>query len=225
MLLVDSADTHALGSTLTLAGIDGFTTNPTLITRSAGADHLSVTAYEQQLKRVLDALSALNLPSNRRREVMLQPVGDGSDILRVAQDSASRLDGHAWRLWIKLLPEWTSVQLIEPLKNLGIATLVTAVYTPLQAELAYAAGADSVAVYVGRLQQAEPNWQKRLEAIANVSQRARQRLLLASFRDLPMIESALAYSADLTIPAHLVPRLLESPLSTAAIADFAARIQ
>jgi transaldolase len=124
------------------------------------------------------------------------------------------------------LPEWTNLQLIPELQNLGIRTLVTATYTATQANVAFTAHADAVAVYVGRLMKADARWAEQLSRITTVAKRAGRRVLLASFPDTQTLEIAQPYSADLTIPAALVHALLASPLSAAtAIDDFAKRIR
>ena len=45
MLLVDTADQNAILDALKFPGVQGFTTNPTLIARAAGAEALSLDEY------------------------------------------------------------------------------------------------------------------------------------------------------------------------------------
>ncbi len=45
MLLVDAADQRAILNALQFPGVQGFTTNPALMARAAGADVLSLNEY------------------------------------------------------------------------------------------------------------------------------------------------------------------------------------
>lgn len=225
MILVDSADRTALTICLAYPGIQGLTTNPTLIARSAGLDHLTAAEYQAATVRLIRLLPEIAPRDGVRRDVMLQAVGATDDILAAAKDWLTHLDSGHWRLWVKLLPEWRALRAVHALRDLGALTLTTAVHTAVQAQLAFDAGADGVAVYVGRLRRAASDWDARLAAIAAVSRRAERRLLLASFPDLETVEMATAHSSDLTVPATLAPRLLESPLSSTAIAEFASRVR
>jgi transaldolase len=225
MLLVDSADTRELATTLHYPGIDGVTTNPNLVARAVGVESLSSQAYAEHLVALTDVIETLPPPDHHVRQIMVQPVGSNVDILRVARQIQSRIHPQRWQLWIKLLPDWTALALIPELQALGIRTLVTATYTATQAEVAFSAHADAIAVYVGRLVKADPNWTEQLTRITAVAQRAGRRALLASFPDRQTLEMAVPYSADLTIPAPLVHALMASPLSSAAMDDFAKRIR
>jgi transaldolase len=224
-ILIDSADRTALTICLAYPGVQGFTTNPTLIARSVGLEHLPLAEYQASALRLITTLQDIAPRDGQRRDIMLQAAGSTEEILAAAREWQSQIDAAHWRLWIKILPEWRAFRAIRALRESGVLTLVTAVYTATQARLSFEAGADGVAVYVGRLSHAEAQWEDRLSSIAAVARRAERRLLLAGFPDLDTVETALAYSDDLTIPAALVPRLLESPLSSAAIADFATRVR
>jgi transaldolase len=220
MILVDTADLEALGQCLAYPSIRGFTTNPTLVTRSAGVEQLSLPQYHECILRLIRALPHVAPQDDRCREIFLQGVGSAEQIVSMAREWREQLDPARWRLWIKLLPDRPSINAIPTLTGAGVRTLVTAVNTLAQARVSLDAGADGVAVYVGRLQRIHPEWSLKIARIAALSQRAHRTLLLASFKDLPLIESALELSDDITIPASLVPRLLDSPLSAAAIVEF-----
>lgn len=224
MILVDTADRTALTICLAYPGLQGFTTNPTLLARSAGLDRLTATDYQAAVLRLLGQLPELAPRDGLRREIMLQGIGGTEEILAAAHDWHTHLDTAHWRLWVKLLPEWRALRAIRGLRDQGIATIVTAAFTSAQCRVAVDAGADGVAIYVGRLRHAEPHWHERVEAMTELVRRAGKRVLLASFPDLETVESATRLAEDLTIPAALVPRLLESPLTAAAINDFANRI-
>jgi len=225
MLLVDSADIRELATALRLPGIGGVTTNPTLVARAAGVESMTAPDYAGRLRSLVDAVQRMALPARRRRDLMIQPAGPVDGIVPLAAQLQSVMDPARWQLWVKLLPEWTSLQLIPELQALGIRTMVTAVYTAAQAEVACHADADAVAVYVGRLITADQNWEQPLSRIAAVARRAQRCVLMASFPDLDTVERAIPYSDSLTIPAALVEALLGSPLSAVAVNAFAGRVR
>jgi transaldolase len=225
MLLVDTASIAELTASLSFPGVSGYTTNPSLITRAAGLTALTVDEYQKAVLGLLRKSNELVVDDGQLRQIMIQGIGTAGGLIAMAHEWRNQVDARRWRLWVKLLPEWASLAAIPALAKAGISTLVTAVYTPAQAAVACAAGAEAIAVYVGRLRRSEPNWETQLSAIANVVRHGDRRLLLASFPDLETVSAALAHSNDLTVPPALLPQLLESPLSSAAINEFANRIR
>jgi transaldolase len=217
MLLVDTADQDAILKALEFPGVQGFTTNPTLIARAAGAEILSLDDYVSAARK----LSTIAAETGAIRHLMIQAVGDADDIRRQAILYLNELKGARDKiLWMKLTPTATSVACCAALKEIGCAALVTAVFTPAQAYVAMEAGADGVAVYLGRLMRLEADWERKLESVAAIVKSAERCLLLASFPDRQTVEVGLRYSRDITAPPAVLGELLASPLSQAAIDDF-----
>ncbi len=73
------------------------------------------------------------------------------------------------------------------------------------------AGADGVAVYLGRLMRLERDWEKQLETIAAIVKSAGRTLLLASFPDRQTVEIGLRYSRDITAPPSVLDRIARHP--------------
>lgn len=222
MILVDTADAGAIDRALAFPGVCGFTTNPLLIARAAGRASLTLPDYVaagETLCRLAKARAGV-------RHVMIQAVDEPGQALDQARAWREALApaGHA-RLWIKLPPTPGHLALCGELARLGCASLVTAVFTAAQAEVAMSAGADGVAVYFGRLTRGDPDGEAVVARIAHCVRRAGRLLLLASLADAMLIECALAYSADLTLPPEMLAGLLAAPGTTRALEQFDAAIR
>mgnify|MGYP000897101077 CR=1 FL=1 len=221
MLLVDSADRQAILQALQYPGVQGVTTNPALMARAAGADVLSLDDYVAAARRLCNMSAGIGA----FRHLMIQAVGDADSALRQAalylDDLKAARDK---KLWIKLTPTPASVACCPALREIGCAALVTAVFTPTQAYVAMEAGADGIAVYLGRLMRLEAEWEKTLETIAAVVKSAERTLLLASFPDRRAIDVGLRYSRDITAPPAVLDELLASSLSQSAIKGFDQKI-
>ncbi len=217
MLLVDTADQDAILKALQFPGVQGFTTNPALMARAAGTEVLSLEEYIGAARK----LSKMSADIGAIRHLMIQAVGDADDIRRQAilclDDLKAARDK---QLWIKLTPTPASLSCCPALKDMGCATLVTAVFTATQAYVAMEAGADGVAVYLGRLMRLETDWENQLETIAAIVKSAGRTLLLASFPDRQSVDIGLRYSRNITAPPAVLDELLTSSLSEEAIKGF-----
>jgi transaldolase len=225
MLLIDSADTEQLARALAHPAVGGVTTNPTLIARAAGTEALSASDYLRRTHHLCRWASGLRLPSRTApRALMLQGVGAPDDIMAQGTIWREALADVPWKLWVKLLPTEAALRAIAPLRARGISTLVTAVYTPAQAYVACEAGADGVALYLGRMQRQLPDWHDTVRSIVDTVHGFDRMMLLASFPDLTTLQGGLTYSSNVTIPPPLLTQLLASTASREAIEAFEARI-
>ncbi len=221
MLLVDTADRHAIARWARFPGVTGFTTNPMLMARAAGVETLSVRDY---LAAGID-LCRIASETETVADFMLQGVGSPREIMAQAEAYIHAVrDPAAKRLWIKLPPTRDALSCCAVLQRLGCKTLVTAVFTAAQAYLAMQAGANGVAVYLGRMRKSHEQWQAPMQAIADVTGAAGGTLLLASFPDLDTVERGLPYSQDMTVPPPVLEAMLTSDLSDGALGDFNARV-
>jgi len=217
MLLVDTADQGAILNAMKIPGAQGFTTNPALMVRAAGAEVLSLDDYIGAAR----GLCRMAADDGAIRHLMIQAVGDKDDALRQAECYLDDLKAaRGKKLWIKLAPSRAGIACCAALQELGCASLVTAVFTAAQAYVAMEAGADGVAVYLGRLMRREKDWQERVEDIAAIVKSAERTLLLASFPDRQTVEVGLRFSRDLTAPPAVLEDLLSSSLSQEAIDAF-----
>lgn len=218
MILVDTAVPEDINKAMRFPGISGFTTNPTLVARAAQRDALNLSDYCQKT----GALCALAKDDKDVADFMIQGVGNGDQIREQAEQYTQLIDGMFGKhLWIKLLPTIEGINLVPALQKQGCKTLITGIFTAQQALVAMEAGADGIAVYLGRMMRLDPRWQNSMAGIAAVMQHYPTRLLLmASFPDRETVDQAMHYSRDLTLPPTILSEMLTSPHSAAAIDDF-----
>ncbi len=221
MLLVDTADRHAVARWVRFPGVTGFTTNPTLMARAAGVEALRAREY----LAAGTELARLASDAETVADFMIQGFGTPAQIMEQAETYLRTVrDPVAKRLWIKLPPTREALSCCAELHALGCKTLVTAVFTAPQAYLSMKAGADGVAVYLGRMMRLDSLWREPMQAIADVVTGAGGTLLLASLPDLETVQRGLSYSQDLTLPPQVLETMLASDLSADAVADFNARV-
>lgn len=226
MILVDTAATGEISAALENPAVRGFTTNPKLIAQAAGKEIISASDY---LRRC-ESLCRFARADARIRHAMIQTIGTAAESYDLATACRRELainpsDDAGVNLWIKLPPTLADLRCIDRLRREGCKTLVTAVFTPSQALLAMEAGADGIAVYVGRLVKNDARWEQGLKTIAEIVREKNALLLLASLSEPALIAQALAFSRDLTLPPALIPALMDAPLSRAAMAEFSKRVQ
>lgn len=221
MLLVDTADRHAIARWARFPGVTGFTTNPSLMARSAGVETMSAKDY---LAAGI-TLCGLAGETETVTDFMIQGVGAPREIMAQAEAYLHAIRSPAAkRLWIKLPPTRDALSCCAVLNRLGCKTLVTAVFTAAQAYLAMKSGADGVAVYLGRMRKSHEQWETPMRAIADTVGGMGGTVLLASFPDVDTVERGIAYSQDLTVPPQVLEAMLDSDLSAQAIEDFNARV-
>lgn len=226
MFLVDTAAIEEIRAALENPAICGFTTNPKLIAAAAAEAALSTADYRVFCERLCRFAGA----DRRIRHLMLQTIGTNAQSRDLAiacreQLALANSNSGTTSLWIKLPPTLEDLRCIEALRRENCKTLVTAVFTPSQALLAMESGADGVAVYFGRLQRHYADWERRLANMVEIVREKNGLLLLASLSGPELVAQSLAFSRDITLPPALLTTLMDSPLSQAAMEDFAQRVQ
>lgn len=226
MILVDTAATAEIRAALDNPALSGFTTNPKLIAQAAGQNALSCGAY----RLFCESLCRFAGADKRVRHFMIQTIEPGAQTEELASACLAQLapagsTSHAPALWIKLPPALAHLRSIDMLRRKGCKSLVTGVFTPQQALLAMESGADGVAVYFGRLLKNCPDWERQLTIIVEIMREKNGLLLLASLSDPDLLARSLAYSRDVTLPAAIIPKLMDSDLSQTAMGEFALRIK
>lgn len=225
MLLVDTAETGEIAAALENSAVQGFTTNPKLIAQAAGRDIISARDYYGFCRK----LSEFAGRDHRIKHMMIQAIGEKAQTCDLAASCLEQLtvwrqESSASTLWIKLPPRLEYLRCIDGLRRKGCKTLVTAVFTPLQALMAMESGADGIAVYFGRLMKNDAEWQERLKTICEIVHAHGALLLMASLSEPTLVNQALDYSRDITVPPTIVPELMDAALSKSAMKEFSGRV-
>ncbi len=217
MLFVDSADFDEIEKAMLLPGVRGITTNPALFAKALKKQAVPFDQYVDYGLSICHRILEANFPP---QDLMIQGIGTPRDIIEQADKYARILKEKNIRLWLKLLPTREAMSSIPGLKQAGVSVLITGVFTATQAYMAMEAGADAIAVYVGRMKRLEAVWASQLASIATVMSSYTGMFLLASFPDLETVTLALSYSRDLTIPWAVLEKMLENEHSQSAISGF-----
>ena len=178
-LFIDDADVNEIRRLYDLYPIDGVTTNPTILART-GRDPVEV------LKEIRDIIGP-------EKAIFAQaiPVEAGA-IMKDARALVGLL-GENTIVKIPSVPE--GFKAIRLLKEEGIHTCGTVIYTPMQAWLAAKAGADFVAPYVNRIDNMGYDGTRIVQEIQDILTLHDMdcEILAASFKNSQQVLSLCAY--------------------------------
>lgn len=206
-LLLDSVDLDEIAAAMELGIFSGVTTNPKLLAGVARRDQL-------------DHLGAV------------ARIGHGSLYMQVEHGPAEAMEEQALTLQevapgrcvIKVPISQEGLVLCQRLRAHRLPVCMTAIFSPLQAVAAGAAGARAAAVYAGRLARSGEDGPAVVADCARVLAGHGQttRVIAASIADAQMLLALLRVpDIDLTLPGRLLPALLQHAGTTAALAEFA----
>jgi transaldolase len=172
-LYLDTADRAAAEPLLATGLFAGLTTNPTILQRAG----LSATDIPDIYHWATDAGA---------QEVFFQAWGEDTDILA---ERGQQLRDLGTKVVVKLAASQAGSAACAQLAARGVPTLLTAVYDPAQAIVAAAAGADYIAPYLGKLQDAGRNGVADVITMHEILTRSgsQTKVLLASIRDVPAL--------------------------------------
>lgn len=207
-IYIDSADAGDIREALATGFVYGVTTNPTLLRRaSVRADKV------QDMARA--ALKA------GAKEIHLQTYSDTRE--GICEEGRRLADLDPARVVVKIPATPAGYAATAELASSGLRVTLTAVYTVRQSILATCAGASYIAVYLGRMRDAG------LDAVGLVGRmqkiidthHAGLEILAASVRDPLEVEDLAELGvATATLPLKVLHRLLESPATDTAAAQF-----
>ncbi len=202
-LYLDTADRAAAEPLLATGLFTGLTTNPTILQRAGRR-----VGDIPQIHRWAAAAGA--------REVFFQTWG--ADVPALVEQGL-RLRDLGDDVVVKLVASRAGAAACAQLAEKGVPTLLTAVYQPAQVLVAAAAGADYVAPYLGKLQDAGRDGPAEVLAMQEMlsASGSRTRVLLASLRDLASIVELARHGVDcFTMNPDLAEQLFSDPLTAAA---------
>jgi len=189
--------------------IDGVTTNPTLLSREAGA--------EQDPRDILiEICRAVDGPISA--EVIALDVDDmireGRELAKIASN-----------IVVKVPLTEAGLRACRALRSEGIGVNVTLCFSPTQALLAAKAGATFVSPFVGRLDDVSSDGMELIRQIRTIYDNYgfETEILAASIRHPQHVVEAALIGADIaTIPTKVLYQLLQHPLTEKGIAGFLA---
>ncbi len=193
---LDSADLTLITESLSGYGLDGVTTNPTILAR----DLPEGRTLAEQLRLIREAVKG--------KLLFVQVTSENTaGMVRDARVITEKLGGP---LCIKVPATASGIAAICQLTALGISTTATAVYTSSQAMLAAKAGADYVAPYIAHIDNLS------LDGAAAASEMAgmlafhglKTQVLAASFRTADQVDRVIKGGvSSVTVTAAMLSSL------------------
>jgi len=207
LYLLDSANLKEIEKAYTFFPMAGVTTNPTLIAK----EKCDFFALLRDIRACIGEASMLHA----------QVLGDSAEEMLLDADALQKNVGG--NLFIKVPVTAQGYRAMKLLKQKGFQLTATAIFTPAQALLAATCGADYTAPYVNRIDTISGNG---VNVVASIAQLFEQnavstKILAASFKNVQQIhEVTLAGSQAVTLPANLLWKLSEHPLTTSGVEGF-----
>ncbi|EKX36632.1 hypothetical protein GUITHDRAFT_78789, partial [Guillardia theta CCMP2712] len=209
-LFLDTANLNEMAELLPLGIFYGVTTNPLLLERA------KVPCSHHALQDL--AATAFALGS---KEFMCQTWGTKVDEL---VDNGIRLANLDSRVVVKVPLTFAGIEAASMMSNLGIRVCTTACYSPHQVITSVSAGAEYVAPYLGRMNDAGRDGMQSVVDMQKIvdGMRSKTRVLVASIRDADQLAVLAARGCNTFTISPKVARLLtEDELTMDAATDFA----
>ena len=205
-LYLDTADLTAITRLSRILPLAGVTTNPSIVAASG-----------RPLRELIPALRELLGPQAR---LFAQVLATDAEQMVKEAEQLRELDSN---LVVKVPVNHEGLAALKRLKQCGIPTLGTAVYSPLQGLLSALAGADYVAPYVNRIDAQGGDGIKSVIELQQLLElhAPHAKVLAASFKTpRQALDCLLAGTEAITLPADIAEQMLGSPAVDSAIARF-----
>ena len=207
MLFLDSASIDDARKAGALGFVGGITTNPTLMAKE------SVEGVVQ-IPKLLEVFGGLVF----HQPVTLDPNEVVEELGRLHAPSSGRLVA-------KLPATPTLFPLVRQLRESGIPCAITGVYSPAQALVSAASGADWVIPYVNRAKRLMTGGNGLVESLARTiaGVECRLRVLAASIKSSEEAVSAIVNGADaVSTSLEVIEAMMHHDLTESAIKEFTA---
>lgn len=206
-ILLDTADVNKIKAVLPYFPIDGVTTNPSILAKEA-----------KEVKETLFQIRELLGPD---RMLFAQATAhDSASIVAQAETLTKELGPN---FYTKIPVTMQGLRAVAMCKERGLKTLVTAIFTPMQALLAAKSGADYVAPYVDRLDNITSDGASVVGEIVKLYNLYgyETKVLAASFKNIQQVYNAASVGAHgVTISAPLCEKLIFHPYTDRSLEDF-----
>ncbi len=201
---IDTANVEEIEKAAALGVIDGVTTNPTLLAKENGSP-------EEIYKSICEIVDG---------PVCVEAVSlDADEIIAESLNLAKIHDN----IVIKIPATQDGLMAVNALEKEGIRTLVTLIFSPMQALLAAKAGASFICPFVGRLDDAGHVGMDLIEQILQIYENYgfTTEIIVASIRSTLHVQEAALIGAHIaTIPFSIVEKLIKHPLTDKGIESF-----
>lgn len=210
---LDTANIDAIKEGLAYYPVRAFSMNPTIATRDLkGSDK----TFFEALKEIREAIG-------EDTEFSVQTVGETAD--EIVKDAKAIVDHvKGTNLYVKVNAFEEGYKAMRILKQQGYKVTATAIASVNQALLSIEAGADTVAVYVGRLDNVSGNGMEVVKQIAQVMKLkgiTNVQLAAASIRTAHQVEEAALAGADIVaVSLDILKACGNHPLTDKSVKQF-----
>ena len=203
-IFLDTASLKAIRHYNEMGMVDGITTNPTLLSKEDENP-------EEIMHKIVDIIKG---------PVSLEVIGTETEQMI---DEAHNLTKYGSNVIVKIPMIPAGLKAVKILKNEGIKTNVTLIFSANQALLAAKAGASYVSPFIGRL---DDSGQDGMNIISEIKQiftnyQYTAKILVASIRHpIHVIQSAKIGADVVTMPPEILGKMLSHPLTDKGLKTF-----
>ena len=203
-IFLDSANIDAIKKYNELGLVDGVTTNPTLLSKEK--EHPA-----EIMKQIVKIIKG---------PVSLEVIGTTAQVMI---EEAHRLMKFGQNVVVKIPMIPDGMKAVKQLKQDGISTNVTLVFSANQAVLAAKAGASYISPFIGRLDDVGQDGMMLIKEIVQIfdNYQYKTEVLVASVRHpLHIIEAAKLGADIVTLPPEILGKMLAHPLTDKGLSAF-----
>ena len=203
-IFLDSASIESIRKYNDMGILDGVTTNPSLLSKENGDPR----------KIMYEIVRTIKGP------VSLEVIGTDYEVI---MEEAHRLKKYGQNVVVKVPMIPAGLRAVKSLKQDGIPTNVTLVFSSNQAILAAKAGASYISPFIGRL---DDNGHDGINIIREIKQifsnyKFESEILVASVRHpLHVIEAGKCGADIVTVPPEILHKMLTHPLTDKGLSSF-----
>jgi len=203
-IFLDTANVESIKKYNDMGLVDGITTNPTLLSKEKG----NPAEIMRQIVRIVKGPVSLEVVGTATAEMM---------------EEAHRLQKYGQNVVVKIPMIPDGLKAVKKLKEEGIPTNVTLVFSANQAILAAKAGAAYVSPFIGRLDDAGQEGMAVIREIVQIFKNYQfdTNVLVASIRHpLHVIDAGKIGAHVVTLPPDILGKMLTHPLTDKGLSAF-----
>jgi transaldolase len=203
-IFLDTANLEDIKTFNDMGVVDGITTNPTLLSKEKG----NPSQIMHDIVRIIKGPVSLEVVGTQYEEML---------------EEAHRLKKYGQNVVVKIpmIPE--GIKAVKTLKEEGIDTNVTLIFSANQAILAAKAGASYVSPFIGRLDDGGQEGMALIREIIQIfkNYQIESKVLVASIRHpLHVIEAGKIGAHVVTLPPDVLRKMMMHPLTDKGLTGF-----
>lgn len=206
-IIIDSANIETIKHLVDYYPIDGVTTNPSIIVKE-----------QKQFYELLKEIRSIIGEETMLHVQVLS--SNAADMVEEALENQKQVEGNYYAK-IPVTPE--GIKAIKELKQRGIQTTATTIYTPMQAFVAAKAGADYIAPYVNRIENLTGDGTKVIQDIVAIFNKhdLSTKILAASFKNVRQVQDVCVAGAHaMTASGEIIEAFLAHPSTSKDVLKF-----